>query len=298
MSALDIPLQTSPKGIVAAKQVLDVVVLHPDFDQVLNASVAAVDLVTNIRMPTGVILMADPGMGKTLFLEMLARRLTSSDKSIGRGRPVLHIALDSAVDTHKLAGKILLALGYPMLPTRPVLDNMNEMIKKAMERLNPLALLIDEGQHICEGNREITARAVTDWLKVRMENHNLPLIMVGTRTLEKIYEINPQFCSRVAAEYFINPFQFGEAWQQLLQSFVEQVKTVDLACLSKTAISRAVFSASKSNFRRLKKLLVHACIEAADLDVPILTAMHLQLGYTAAFGVSSGTGNPFDRLVQ
>lgn len=183
MSGQEIPPDASPKGIAAAREILDMVVQYPDFERIQAAAVATTNLMLQLKMPSGILVLAEPGMGKTLLLELIQRSLSRKDNILEKERPVLSICLDSVVDTHKLAAKVMIALGYPMLPSRPNLENMTLMVDRAIERLLPKVLLIDESQHICEGNRDVTAKNVTDWLKVRMDKHNLPVVCTGTPNL-------------------------------------------------------------------------------------------------------------------
>lgn len=291
MTNEDIPSELSEEGLAIVQQILDAVVMHADFERVMTSSVDMANQMIQIKMPSGIIVIADPGMGKTLLLEAIHRKLSSNENRQGRERPVLRVTLDSDVDTHKMAGRILLALGYPMLPSRPNLENMSQMVDTAMTRLKPKALLIDEAQHMCEGNREITARAVTDWLKVRMDKHNLPVVACGTKTLERIFQINPQFASRASASYTINPFQPGDSWMKLLKALVISVPKLDVSYIE--AYPRPIHIATAGNLRRLKKLLVQAAFDAVQSNSSTLSQDNLDIGFEQAFGLSSGIPNPF-----
>lgn len=293
MTSYELPPGLSPASLRGVNEILDVVVPYPEFADSLQGALSAVQWMREVRMPDGVLLLADPGMGKTLLLTILKRRLTSDANPLKSSRPVLDISLDSASDVYQIAMKLMLALGYPALPTRPTLPSMTAMIDTAIERLRPVAILIDEGQHVCEGNRQNTARTLTDWLKVRVDKHNLPVIIVGTRTLESIAEINSQFVSRVSKRYYLNAFAFGDAWRQVLGSIAESVKSLDLNSLSAQGLSRLVHEAAHGNLRRLKKLLIFSCVRAIDGGSPALKLEHLAAGYADAFGGPSGAANPF-----
>jgi len=293
MTSYELPPGLSPASLRGVNEILDVVVPYPEFADSLQGALSAVQWMREVRMPDGVLLLADPGMGKTLLLTILKRRLTSDANPLKSSRPVLDISLDSASDVYQVAMKLMLALGYPALPTRPTLPSMTAMIDTAIERLRPVAILIDEGQHVCEGNRQNTARTLTDWLKVRVDKHNLPVIIVGTRTLESIAEINSQFVSRVTKRYYLNAFAFGDAWRQVLGSIAESVKSLDLSSLSAQGLSRLVHEAAHGNLRRLKKLLIFSCVRAIDGGSPALKLEHLAAGYADAFGGPSGAANPF-----
>ncbi len=293
MSGIEIPPNASAAGIAVARRVMDVVVQFPEFERIQQSTVADINLMSEIRMPSGVIVMADPGMGKTLLLELVRRSLTQMDNFLDKARPVLNVSLDSAVDSHKFAAKLMFSLGYPMLPSRPNLESMTHMVDTAIERLKPKALLVDECQHMCEGNRDITARALTDWLKVRMDKHNLPFVGVGTHTFDRIGEINPQFISRSSAKYAIDAFQIGDPWNQLIQAFESAVTEVDLKILKTQWMLKAIHKATLGNLRALKRLLVYACLTSADRPKAALTREDMATGFDRAFGLSSRIQNPF-----
>ncbi|OGQ60217.1 MAG: hypothetical protein A3J24_09890 [Deltaproteobacteria bacterium RIFCSPLOWO2_02_FULL_53_8] len=293
MTIPEIPLDTSPKGVAVARQILDLVVQYPDFERIQNASVASTNLMLQLKMSTGILVLAEPGMGKTLLLELIQRNLTRKDNVLEKASPVLTVSLDSAVDTHKIAAKAMMALGYPMLPSRPNLESMTLMVDRAIERLGPKVLLIDESQHMCEGNRDITARAVTDWLKVRMDKHNLPVVCAGTPTFERICDINEQFVSRASTKYVLNPFAFGDGWVQLMQAVKVGISLIEAGLLETPWCLKMLHAVTHGNLRRLKKLLIYASIECADRENPILTRDDLRRGFDRAFGFKEGPENPF-----
>lgn len=280
----------TPTALNAGKQVRDVVVEHTDFKRIYDKCIDLVATMAHLKMPAGILIQAEPGMGKTLMLQMVKRGIVSADEDES-GSHCLHLQLDSAVDTHKLAGMVMLALGYPMLPSRPNLQNMNHMIANGLAKLKPRALLIDEVQHICEGNRDITARAVTDWLKVRMDAFNLPVIGAGTRTLERLSLINPQFTSRASANFLLAPFEFGDAWRQLLCAFANQVTLVDLSILQ-GQVAKPLHVATKGNFRCLKKTLAYACMHAAARIDSTVSIGDLAVGFDDVNGHAQGRSNP------
>jgi hypothetical protein len=280
----------TPAALAAGKELLDVIVEHIDFKRVYDSCIDLVTTMANLKMPAGILIQAESGMGKTLLLQMVKRRFAATDGDESR-LPCLHLQLDSAVDPHKMAGMVMLALGYPMLPSRPNLENMNHMIAKGMEKLKPRVLLIDEVQHICEGNRDITARAVTDWLKVRMDAFNVPIIGAGTRTLERLSVINPQFTSRASANFLLLPFEFSDAWRQLLCAFADRISLVDLTILN-GQVAKPLHAATKGNFRALKKTLAYACMHAAARADKKVSLGDLAQGFDDVNGHTLGRSNP------
>lgn len=251
----------SPEALRAGHEVLMVVVEHPDFIRVFHSCIDLIDTLRTLKIPSGILIQAEPGMGKTLLLQKIKAHMTRS-AGMSREDYVLEVGLDSTVDTHKLAAAMTMALGYPALPSRPTLEGMNQMVDKGLERRRPLAILLDEMQHVCEGNRDITARAVTDWLKVRMDRYNLPVIGAGTRALERLGSVTPQFTSRASTSFVLSPFELGAPWRQLLGAFAAQIKQVDLEIIN-GPLARPLHAATKGNLRALKRLLTYASMHAA-----------------------------------
>lgn len=285
----------SPAALRAGNAVLMVVVEHTDFMRVFHSCIDLINTLRNLKMPSGILIQAEPGMGKSLLLQKIKAHMTRS-AGMSREDTLLEVSLDSAVDTHKLASAMTLALGYPALPSRPSLDGMNQMVDRGLERKRPLALLLDEMQHVCEGNRDITARAVTDWLKVRMDRYNLPVIGAGTRALERLQSINPQFTSRASSTFVLSPFEFGEPWRQLLGGFSAQITEVDLDIIN-GPLARPLHTASNGNLRTLKRLLAYASMHAADRTGSRVSIDDFVRAYEDTKGNTPDRVNPFSTRI-
>lgn len=271
------------------EQVLNVVVDHQTFHRIREACRDLIHTMRTLRIPSGILIMAEPGMGKTLLLELISREVS---KLASMNESCLKIALDDAVDQRGLAAAMTMALGFPALPSRPTLVALNHMTSMALQRKRPVALLLDEMQHLCEGNKDITARAATDWLKVRMDLFNFPVIGTGTRVLERLAALNPQFISRASASFVIHPFALDEQWRQMLAAFAASVKAVDLSILN-TAACRPMHTATGGNMRMLKRILAYACMHAATQPNRVVTLESLSKGFRDAKGDVADQGNPF-----
>lgn len=282
----------SPEVLKVGEQLLNVVVDHAVFRRIRDAALDLVHSMRVLKSPCGILIQADSGMGKTLLLELIQRELQANALS-DRHETCLRIGLDSAVDTRAMAESVMLALGYPSAPSRPNLVAMNHLVKVGFEKRKPWALLIDEMQHVCEGNKDITARAVTDWLKVRMDAFNTPVICAGTHVLERLPVINPQFTSRASIGFVIYPFAFDDAWRQLLAAFTQTMSgTVDLSVIN-TAACRPLHAATGGNMRALKRVLAFACMHAATQEKRVVTMESLAIALIDSKGQVAEQSNPF-----
>lgn len=282
----------TPEAIAAGKQVVAVVAMHPALTRVLDASVTLIHSMTQIKMPTGILIQAEPGMGKTLLLELLKRKLESTAQEIEPKCIAVHVQLEAGADIYSLAGQTMTALGYPMMPSNPKLQVMNQIIDSGFARLRPKALLLDELQHLCEGKKLLSAIAATDWIKVRMDKHNCPVVGVGTPTIERLSQINPQFTSRSSASYVLTPFAFGDAWRQVLASFRQVVTAVDMTVVE-GADAKMIHTATKGNMRSLKRLLMFAAMHASNRPDRKVLRQDLARGFVDATGQAGALTNPF-----
>jgi hypothetical protein len=267
---------------------------YDSVDFIVREAVEMVITMQAIKMPAGILIQAESGMGKTNLLEVIKKEVDRRTKSgMGESR-CLNIELDSTVDSIRMAGFFTKAVGYPMLPARAKMETMNSMVGNALERMSPTLVMIDETQHITEGNRDNTARGVTDWLKVRMDKHNFPIICAGTKGIEKLCHINPQFTSRASVNFVVEPFMCDDRWLSLLDGFVRGVEMVDMKIIT-TAVSKGLFQATKGNLRTLKRILVHAAMSAAGRESRVMQLQDLAHGYVKNFGVMPSLINPFLR---
>lgn len=281
----------------AAAEIQRTVVMHPEFERVLEGADEIIERSLRLGMPLGLIITAASGMGKTMLLKLIAQRTRQRLASLTNDDPVLELAFDSLVDPHKFADAFLQGLGYPSTPVRASFGAMTRMIDTALRRLEPKLGTIDEAQHVCEGCRDITARAVTDWLKIRMDEHCLPLALAGTHVVARLREVNPQFASRVSADFVIRTFVYGPSWHQLLGGFVGEVQTVNLEVLQDRKVARGVYDGATGNFRRLKQWLASSTHQTLRNGRGELTVADLGRGYVGAFGPNSAITNPFEGSV-
>lgn len=277
-------------AIAAGTQVNNVIVEHAVFRQILDGCLDLIDTMTRIRMPSGILIQSEPGMGKTLLLNMIKREIARRDADESKSR-CLQIMLDSTVNETNVAMSMMHALGYPMLPSSPSRSNMNAVIETGLKRVQPKAFLVDEMQQICEGKREITAKRVTDWFKLRMDEFNIPLIGVGTHGIERLAKINDQFTSRASSNFVMNAFEYGDSWRQLLSAFAGAVHLVNLEIL-RGPIAKPLHAATNGNMRSLKRILIYACMHATGRSDPRASADDFAKAYDNAFGMMANRSNP------
>lgn len=279
--------------ISAGQEVASCWIQYDSVEFILREAVEMVIAMQAIKMPAGILIQAQPGMGKSELLHVITQEVNRRIQSkMGESR-CIKIELDATVDEIRMAGHFTKAVGYPLLPSRTKLETMNSMVEKAMERMAPVLVTIDETQHITEGNREKWAKGVTDWLKVRMDRYHFPIVCAGSKGIERICYINPQFTSRASVNFVIEPFRMDDRWLRLLAGFASAAKLVDMRIIT-TAASKKLYQATNGNIRALKRILVYATLSAAGRESRTMQLQDLAIGYTKSFGVMPSLINPFE----
>ena len=278
--------------IKAMQEVQRTVVQHEAMTKIIDDVVAMATMMQSVRSPSGILIQAEPGMGKTLILQLVRDEVNQRLKQGFGEQKTLSINLDAAVDVVRMAGLFAQALGYSALPTSTRLERMNNMIEAAMTRLEPVVATVDETQHICEGNRDITARSVTDWVKVRMDRFNFATVCAGTVGLDRLCTINPQFTSRASANYILEPFHCDQAWLSLLDGFAKSIETVNMRLISQGA-AKKLHAACKGNMRSLKRILTYAAESASLNPAQQLQMKDLEYAYNRHAGTAAYHSNPF-----
>lgn len=266
----------------ASDAIQNTVIEYEDFTKAWRGAAETILTMRSLGESSGVLIQADPGSGKSLLLDLIALVLANEQDATMSGN-FLRVTLDSKVDTLGFSTAVAIALGFPAMPRSPTQRALNAMIDGALERMRPKALLVDEAQHICEGNQDITAHRITDWLKVRMDRFNLPVVCAGTRKLERLRTINSQFTSRSSANYLLLPFDNGSSWRQLLQAFERQCPEVQLR-ISGQATARWLHQVTGGNLRFLKRTLMLAAMNAVHHDRREVDAIDWQYAQGILFG--------------
>jgi hypothetical protein len=289
MNSPEFKCRRTPSAIAAGLEVARVVVTHDAFTRALKRSMDLVETLSALRMPGGILIQAESGMGKTLLLKLIEQQVEANAPS-GRVGRCLYLKMDSGVDNPKLGRKLARALGYPAFPTRVNSEAVDGMIETGLERAKPAAFLIDEFQHVCTGKRDITANHIADWFKVRLDATKIPFVGVGTMLLERMESINDQFTGRVSASNTIPLFTFGEDWRRVLAAYCQQVMKVDMSILN-GPVAQPLHEASKGNMRALKKILIFGAMHAASRSDAKLKLEDLAQGYADVME-KAGRANP------
>ena len=203
----------------------DVTLYHPNFLGLLNEAEWMVREPRRSRA-RGIFLAADPGMGKTLLSQELARMFPMQNRprdSLNEGAwCAVSISMSGARRTKAVLNRILEATGAPIGKTVTIGDQEIAVVAH-LRRLNCGLLILDETQDLL-GAQETEQLRVMEVIKYLMNELSLPVLALGTNPESTPFKLDPH----LAARFEIMPLPAWEVGDDLATFLSDYERTLPL----------------------------------------------------------------------
>lgn len=127
--------------------------------------------------------------------------------------PIVYVKTPGVATAKQLAQKILAAIKDPA-SQRGSLGELNIRILEFLKKCLTQLLILDEFQHFnpVKGNKtkENRYKEVLDWLKVLLEDAQLPVILVGLQSSEYALSQNEQLDRRFGRRFRLSPYRWDD----------------------------------------------------------------------------------------
>lgn len=208
----------------------------------------------------GLRVLAPSGSGKTAaaeaYMALVQRRRPRTETFV----PILKIDLERASTSKKLMMSILHKFGDPYV------SHGNELTLRRrafafFERFGTELLIVDEVQHL--NYRNGLKNDVTDTLKGMLDSGIVPMVFLGTKDAEHMFERNLQLNGRLIAPCDLHPLDSrNEGDRRLFAAFVAKLELVIVeqeilpqpSCLGKAGLLPALFEVSQGVVGRVSRL--------------------------------------------
>jgi hypothetical protein len=274
-----------------AREINSTIVMHPRFENAYQGILKIINTAILIDLPFGATVIAPSGCGKTALMTCIARAIPSSHLLQDDMRSV-NVAAEANATVGHLVGKLLRKLGYPAAIRASTLYEQSSLISSALRERGVKVLFIDEFQHVCRGKRNLSATAITDWIKQLADDGGVVVILLGTRELRPLAEMNDQLSSRAPAHFELREFERNEEWVGLLKEISTNVKSFDLSTIH-SEFYKPLHAVTRGTLRPLKQLLIASALVAIEAGKTILDKASLAIGHDLVFGSDPHTANPF-----
>ena len=277
--------------VKVAREINGTIVMHPRFEKAYTGILEIIHAASIADIPFGATVIAPSGCGKTA-LRMCIERAIPSNAFLHDDLRSVSVKAEANSTVGHLIANLLRQLGYPASIRASTLYEQSSLIATALRERGVKVLFIDEFQHICRGRRTLSAAAITDWIKQLADDGGVVVILLGTRELKSLSEINDQLGSRIPAHFELKEFERNEEWIGLLKQIADTVKAFDISTIH-THFYKQLHSATRGALRPLKQILIASAIAAVDKGKTALDKDSLAVGHERVFGTDPHFANVF-----
>lgn len=221
---------------------------------------------------SGVWLFGEAGSGKTTTLLECRRRLTVMD-DLDSEQPVLFLSLLPGPTMHTLVRDLLLQLKYPFATSRTFAERA-AILFEALKKKRVRAILLDEVQHVVEGNRIVNQTEIRDFLKRMVDETNVCLVLSGLPSAQKLRDNDDQLASRVCAEVSLST-NYSQIEGRAFVSAMLEAAPLRFDADASEKVVEVLTTREKASIRLLARVIEEATKVAALSRSAMVTAAHV-----------------------
>lgn len=214
--------------------------------------------------PIGLLITGPRGQGKTTlckrYTKQLPRRIESGKLIV----PVLSVGVPVPATIKNLASNILEAFGDPAAD-KGTIANMTMRIWRYTKFCETELFIFDEFQHFIDRDSLKVLHAVSDWLKMLMNDLGKPIVLMGMPKSESILNEaeNEQLGRRFPLREELVLFSWNrrpqrEEFRKFLKMIEEKLPLKEKSNLSDVEIAGRIFEATKGVIDDIMKLIRRA----------------------------------------
>lgn len=284
----------SDEAVRAGRLLSDQIISHPGFEAVVNQIESAVQIGNEVGIFSGVRIAAPSGSGKTTLMKYVGRRLQARYGFEG-STPVISGSLKENPSVSQIQAELLSNFNYALSGiSRSVSNNdVNIVLLKAISQNRVRLIAIDEFQHVFLAGGTKVATVILDWVKRLMNLTNVPVVLVGTESMDRLEGVDAQLTTRIPIVARLSPLRLSGEWLAFLRGFVAHSPQIDLSPLCEEDIARRFYLATAGSPRMAKSLLIHAVCLGITTNQSRVCAALLKEAYRLQKGALPDEENPF-----
>ncbi|MDU0203997.1 TniB family NTP-binding protein [Paenibacillus sp. MAH-36] len=263
----------------AMEKVKKLIVFHPMFQKIYQEMFKCHMLSKNSAKSECLCIFGESGTGKTTVLELYRDKFPRREESQGSIIPVLIVELPSSATPKDVASKILFELGDPYFD-KGTEKTMKVRIVDFIQNCGVQLVILDEFNHLIDSDTKRVLQKVADWIKGLANSVNVPIILSGVPSAEKIFRYNIQLDTRFTNRLRLQQFKFNKDFRGLLKAIDEAHPFTESSHLSDPKMTEKLYYATKGNMRILMRLIESATFEAVAANRNKLTEDDLYIGFS------------------
>ena len=248
----------------------------------------------------GLLIQGNTGTGKSTIIKLYVETYPRSYTDEGTIVPVLWGTVPVPATCKSLVTALLTAIGDPAAE-RGTQISQTLRLKRYMEACKVELLILNEFQHFQDRDSLKILKTISDWLKVLMEQTNVPIILVGLPYSNSILDEkgNEQLQRRFASRIELKAFAYGtsqerEDFRRFLKIVDDNLPLAEESDLADPDTALCVYAATNGVVAHVMKLLRRATVIALESNRERLTLDILSLAYEQRLAANNPSkANPF-----
>jgi len=287
----------SINALRAAKIVDKIYAIYPGFASAVAAMDRIFQLAPEMNMAQGMLLSGPTGTGKSTVFEYFRNSLPPSSL-FAPGFGAVSIRCTRRHTTGQLISALLRHYKYPfssgsgkqLYARRPVVF---DAIREKKTRL----LFLDEaGGLLTPKSKKVVDDGetdITEFLRELIDECRIGVVLATKMGVEALDEIDDALASRISVRQSLSPFKANVEWLGMMNAFIKQCNTYDLALIAQPAIAMKLHASTGGNLRGFKRLLAEAILIAVDAKKIVLDEAVLAKAFSLVYGDFVGRPNVF-----
>lgn len=231
--------------------------------------------------------------GKTVITRVYMRNYPDIVTEEATFKPVLYVKVPAPAYLGALKSAVLKYLGDPFYDKVLRGYQIDARIANLLEKCKVRLIILDEFQHLVEGNRHKVLVDSSDWFKNLIDDCGISVVFTGLPYGERVLTENEQLGNRVKIRRTLKPFEFGDKdFRSLLNQFDLQLPLAEKSDLAQEGNWQRIYLATGGIIGFVKCLLTEATKLAAMKNLSCINDEILYKAYNnKLYYISSD--NPF-----
>jgi hypothetical protein len=209
---------------------------------------------------SGLVIMGEPGSGKTKIAHSIVRRAMADASARERNAvPVVMISMTGARDARTLFNRILEALGAPD-SSRMRMADKEQLVLHLLEGAGTRLLIVDEIQDVLSSTTR-RQRAALDTLKLIMNELGMTILCLGVKEAAQAMQCDPHLNARFDYKA-LPPWKQNQEFRSFLMSIERSQPLRKASDLASPKIMLPLMRKTKGNLAKIMRLLNHAAVFA------------------------------------
>lgn len=220
------------------------------------------------------LLLGHSRAGKTHIVNNYIRLRVTEQPDCDERLRILKVEVQAGCKLKTFATDLLIALGDPD-PSCGSQAEMTRRIAEAIERDHYDLMIFDEVQRLIDADTDKVKRDVANWVTGLLNRRLCPLLLVGERKAERVFESNMHVKGRTFGEVVLDPYDWSsdadrKEFRVILHLLEKKLELTEASGLGQAKTSIRIYAYSGGLLGEAATLVAKAVLVARRMGRPCL----------------------------